>query len=258
MFDLGYDSIEVTDALGIKEATAVTYFRQWRRYPPLFRTRYALAKECFRRVSRRERKALAAFLASELRTSRQRVLECMSKPWAIKQLASGEWRRWPVEERHGAAGGTIRRGLQLIGRSTASRHLKLLLELAMDQDYSPLDDFGQEPELIADEDWFFPRTITVRAGADISLTFRNEDTVRHNLSVYRTRHAKHAIFRGESVGIGASTYRFIAPETPGKYFYCCDDHADTMHGELIVTRPRRFPRRQVPPRTEKSLTASGR
>ena len=183
MFDLGFTHAKVADALGIKKPTAATYFTQWRRYPPLFRGRMAAVRASFRRIGRHGRRTIAGLLAAELRTSRDQVLLHMSKPWAMKQIASGEWRRLPVEKRVGVAARTTPRGLRWLRESLASRHVKLIADLAMDQLYDPMDDPKWEVELIAEEDRLFPRIITAPSGKDVTLTFTNEDTARHNFAI---------------------------------------------------------------------------
>lgn len=79
-------------------------------------------------------------------------------------------------------------------------------------------------------------TITVPAGADVTVVFNNKDRVPHNLAVYETKAATKAIFVGE-VFTGPKTinYRFTAPSTPGTYFFRCDVHPATMTGDFIVT-----------------------
>ena len=83
---------------------------------------------------------------------------------------------------------------------------------------------------------FSTETITVPAGAEVTITFDNrDDGTPHNVSVYTDASATEAIFIGDIVtGPAGITYTFTAPETPGNYFFRCDVHP-SMHGAFIVT-----------------------
>jgi len=83
---------------------------------------------------------------------------------------------------------------------------------------------------------FSTETITVRAGAEVTIEFDNrDDGTPHNVSVYMDASASEAIFIGEIItGPAEITYTFTAPETPGNYFFRCDVHP-SMHGAFIVT-----------------------
>ncbi|MCC7554581.1 MAG: cupredoxin domain-containing protein [Methanoculleus marisnigri] len=83
---------------------------------------------------------------------------------------------------------------------------------------------------------FSTETITVPAGAEVTIEFDNrDDGVPHNVAVYTDSSASDAIFVGEIVmGPTRATYTLTAPETPGNYFFRCDVHP-AMHGAFIVT-----------------------
>ena len=79
-------------------------------------------------------------------------------------------------------------------------------------------------------------TITVPAGADVTIVFNNKDRVPHNVAVYETQVATRSIFVGEVfTGLKTVNYRFTAPSTPGTYFFRCDVHPGSMTGDFIVT-----------------------
>ena len=82
---------------------------------------------------------------------------------------------------------------------------------------------------------FSTETITVPAGAEVTIEFDNrDDGVPHNVAVYTDSSAADAIFVGEVVtGPTRTTYTLTAPETPGNYFFRCDVHP-SMHGAFIV------------------------
>lgn len=79
-------------------------------------------------------------------------------------------------------------------------------------------------------------TITVPAGADVTIVFDNKDRVPHNVAFYETEAAAKAIFVGEVItGPKTISYRFTAPSTPGTYFFRCDPHRSRMTGDFVVT-----------------------
>lgn len=69
--------------------------------------------------------------------------------------------------------------------------------------------------------------LTIDAGAQVTLTFDNQDRVSHNVDIAGV--AKTDIFAGP----GQSTITFTAP-APGSYAYRCDVHPNAMQGTLIV------------------------
>ncbi|MEX2598869.1 MAG: PQQ-binding-like beta-propeller repeat protein [Dehalococcoidia bacterium] len=78
-------------------------------------------------------------------------------------------------------------------------------------------------------------TITVPAGAQVTIEFTNEDTVGHNIAVYETDAAQESIFVGEIFsGPDTRTYEFTAPSEPGEYHFQCDPHPFSMFGDFIV------------------------
>ncbi|MEN6340969.1 MAG: PQQ-binding-like beta-propeller repeat protein [Methanospirillum sp.] len=84
---------------------------------------------------------------------------------------------------------------------------------------------------------FDKSSITVPAGATVTLTFNNMDAgIGHNFALYTDSSASTMLFRGTIVtGPTTTTYTFTAPSTPGTYFYRCDVHPTTMNGQFIVT-----------------------
>ena len=78
--------------------------------------------------------------------------------------------------------------------------------------------------------------IAVPAGASVTIIFKNEESVAHNLAVYADQSAAKLIFRGETItGPGVINYQFIAPAVPGTYIFQCDSHPAAMNGRLVVT-----------------------
>ena len=79
-------------------------------------------------------------------------------------------------------------------------------------------------------------TITVPAGAQVTVHFTNDDSFQHNFAVYDSSTATRTIFKGAIVtGPASTTYNFTAPSTPGTYFFRCDIHPTQMYGNFVVT-----------------------
>ena len=79
-------------------------------------------------------------------------------------------------------------------------------------------------------------TITVPAGANVTVNFDNEDSgVPHNFAVYTDSSASQNIFKGEIItGPATTAYNFTAPADPGTYFFRCDVHPEQMTGDFVV------------------------
>ncbi len=69
--------------------------------------------------------------------------------------------------------------------------------------------------------------LTVDAGAQVTLTFDNQDAASHNVDIVGV--ARTDIFAGP----GQATITFTAPP-PGTYAYRCDVHPGAMQGTLVV------------------------
>jgi plastocyanin len=90
---------------------------------------------------------------------------------------------------------------------------------------------------IAARDLKFDRsTITVPAGAQVTVNFNNQDSgVPHNVAFYTDSSASTAIYKGQVVtGPTTTTYTFTAPSAPGTYFFRCDVHPTQMTGTFVV------------------------
>ncbi len=83
---------------------------------------------------------------------------------------------------------------------------------------------------------FDKSTITVPAGASVTINFNNKDSaIPHNFSLYKDSSATTALYTGQVItGPATVTYTFTAPTTPGTYFFRCDIHPTTMTGSFIV------------------------
>lgn len=90
--------------------------------------------------------------------------------------------------------------------------------------------------LVAQNIAFNTSTITVPAGAQVTVNFDNKDNgIPHNFAVYQTSQAQDAIFTEDTVtGSATTTYTFTAPSEPGTHFFRCDVHPQQMTGQFIV------------------------
>jgi plastocyanin len=83
---------------------------------------------------------------------------------------------------------------------------------------------------------FDTNTITVAAGANVTINFNNKDSgVPHNFSLYTDSSASTTLYKGQVInGPGTIAYTFTAPTKAGTYFFRCDIHPTTMTGSFIV------------------------
>ncbi len=97
-------------------------------------------------------------------------------------------------------------------------------------------------DLVAENIAFNMSTITVPAGAAVTINFDNKDSqIPHNFALYQSGNgpsgtATAPIFTGQIiVGPSTTVYNFTAPTTPGNYFFRCDVHPTIMYGTFVVT-----------------------
>ncbi len=95
---------------------------------------------------------------------------------------------------------------------------------------------GVAVDIIAKNMAFNKRTITVPAGAQVTVNFDNQDSgIQHNVAFYTDSSASTTIYKGAIItGPKTTTYTFTAPSKPGTYFFRCDIHPTTMTGRFIV------------------------
>jgi predicted lipoprotein with Yx(FWY)xxD motif/plastocyanin len=92
-------------------------------------------------------------------------------------------------------------------------------------------------DLIARSIAFDRTSITVPAGASVTINFSNQDSgIPHNFALYTDSSAATPLFVGQTIsGTASISYKFTAPTAPGTYFFRCDVHPATMTGSFIVT-----------------------
>jgi plastocyanin len=83
---------------------------------------------------------------------------------------------------------------------------------------------------------FNQRTINASAGAQVTVTFDNQDAgVLHNIHFFANRNRTAPLASSElRPGPATDTISFTAPAAPGTYPFICDAHPDTMTGNLSV------------------------
>jgi plastocyanin len=85
---------------------------------------------------------------------------------------------------------------------------------------------SNSPTVIAKNIAFSPATVTVKAGASVTLTLQNQDSfVPHNINVLGVKTA-------DCTGPCTASVSFTAP-APGNYTFQCSIHP-TMTGTLVV------------------------
>jgi plastocyanin len=91
-------------------------------------------------------------------------------------------------------------------------------------------------DLVAKNFAFDKSTLTVPAGAQVTVNFDNQDSgVNHNFAVYTDSSAATSIFVGDIItGPKTTVYTFKAPTTKGNYFFRCDVHPTKMTGTFVV------------------------
>jgi hypothetical protein len=149
-FDDGSRPVHVARTLDIDQATAFRYYQQWKKLPPFFKYKYKAARLWFRRLGYRNRKKISRVLARELGTSVKEVSFHMQKPWAVKQIVSGEWRKWPVNRTRGQRKHILNSMLGKAWQLAYPREAKYILDLAMNQHIDPFEG-EREPEEVSED-----------------------------------------------------------------------------------------------------------
>ena len=139
-FDLGMRPTEVARMIKLSRTTAFRYYQQWKKPPPFLETKYKLTRRCFRKLNDNERRKIAKVLAHELGTSEEEVSAQMRKPWAIKQIVTGDWRQWRVNSTGGRPKSVLNKAVQVLLSLRFSKEAKFILEMAMNQNINPSED----------------------------------------------------------------------------------------------------------------------
>ena len=140
LFDLGMRATDVTEIIDLSQTTAFRYYQQWKKLPSFLETKYKVARRCFRKLNDKERRKIAKVLAHELGTSQEEVSTHMRKPWATKQIVTGEWRQWPVNSAGARRKTVLNKAVQALLSLRFSQEVKFILEMAMNQNINPFEE----------------------------------------------------------------------------------------------------------------------
>jgi plastocyanin len=94
----------------------------------------------------------------------------------------------------------------------------------------PIDQNGST--IVARDMKFATSTVEVKAGANFTLHFDNQDSAPHNVAIYTDSSASNPISVGEIVASGKKD-QVVAALKPGSYFFRCDVHHD-MTGTIVA------------------------
>jgi plastocyanin len=94
----------------------------------------------------------------------------------------------------------------------------------------PVDPNG--PTIVAKDMKFAGGPVEVKAGANFTLHFDNQDSAPHNVAIYTDSGASSAVSIGEVVTSGKKD-QIVAALKPGTYFFRCDVHHD-MTGTIVA------------------------
>jgi glucose/arabinose dehydrogenase/plastocyanin len=86
-------------------------------------------------------------------------------------------------------------------------------------------------------DKFDPVNLTAPAGAQVTLTYNDQDLDPHNFALYPSQSSSEPVFRSPVItGPVTVTYTFNAPKTPGIYYFRSDPNTGLV-GTFTVTTP---------------------
>jgi plastocyanin len=94
----------------------------------------------------------------------------------------------------------------------------------------PVDPNG--PTIVAKDMKFSGGPVEVKAGANITIHFDNQDAAPHNVAIFTDSSASSPISIGEVVSSGKKD-QVVPALKPGSYFFRCDVHHD-MTGTIVA------------------------
>ena len=99
----------------------------------------------------------------------------------------------------------------------------------------PLSGTPVTVQLLIKGDKFSPGTLSVPAGALVTLVYNDQDLDPHNFALYASPSSSAALFRSPLItGPVTQTSTFTAPSTPGDYYFRSDPNTG-LQGNLTVT-----------------------
>jgi plastocyanin len=88
------------------------------------------------------------------------------------------------------------------------------------------------PVVIAKDMKFQTPNVTAPAGKAFAMTFENQDSQPHNVSIYTDSSASQRLYEGEIFSSGSRVYQ-VPALAAGTYFFRCDVHQD-MTGTIVA------------------------
>ena len=94
----------------------------------------------------------------------------------------------------------------------------------------PVDPNG--PTIVAKDMKFTSGPVEVKAGANVTIHFDNQDAAPHNVAIFTDSSASSPISIGEVVSSGKKD-QVVPALKPGSYYFRCDVHHD-MTGTIVA------------------------
>jgi plastocyanin len=91
---------------------------------------------------------------------------------------------------------------------------------------------ANSPVVVAQGIKFQTQDVKAPAGKAFAMTFQNQDSAPHNVSIFTDSSASNRVFQGEVFAQGERVYQ-VPALAAGTYFFRCDVHPD-MTGTLTV------------------------
>jgi len=88
------------------------------------------------------------------------------------------------------------------------------------------------PTIVAKDMKFVGGPVEVKAGANVTIHFDNQDQAPHNVAIYADSSASTPISIGEIVSSGSKD-QIVPALKPGTYFFRCEVHHD-MTGTIVA------------------------
>lgn len=106
-------------------------------------------------------------------------------------------------------------------------------EAAAGESEAAASEGGGGTEVMAANVAFDTDTLELKAKAESTIPFMNEDTAEHNISIYEDESASKELFKGEVIP-GGQEITYEVPALPkGEYYFQCDVHP-AMNGTVTV------------------------
>ena len=91
---------------------------------------------------------------------------------------------------------------------------------------------ADSPTVVAKDMKFQTPEVSAPAGKAFAMTFENQDSQPHNVSIYTDSSASQRLYEGEIFSSGSRVYQ-VPALAAGTYFFRCDVHQD-MTGTIVA------------------------